>query len=84
MKNLTYVTLLLCLLTSCTSFKETVGLVKDQPDEYQVVSNPPLYIPPDFNVYSPEEIEEQKNKKSKKVQGNFSKGENYILENMNK
>ncbi len=82
MRNLLYIVALLCLLTACSNFKESVGLVKNQPDEYQVVTNPSLEVPPDFNVYSPEEIEAKKTKTQNK--GNFSKGENYILQNMDK
>lgn len=84
MKNFVYVGAMLCLLSACSNFKENVGLVKNQPDEYQVVTNQDLSVPPDFNVYSPEEIEAQKAKKSKESEENFTKGENFILENMNK
>lgn len=83
MKNLLYIMLLSCLLSACTSFKENVGLTKNQPDEYQVVTNPSLAVPPNFNIYSPEEIEAQKAKGAKVTKDNFSKGENYILKNMN-
>ena len=84
MKNFVYVVTMLYLLSACSNFKENVGLVKNQPDEYQVVTNQDLSVPPDFNVYSPEEIEAQKAKKSKESEENFTKGENFILENMNK
>ena len=84
MKILLYIFLLL-IITACDSFKEKVGLVKDQPDEYQVVSNPPLSIPPDLiNVRSPEEIEKSKTNISTKNNKNLSKGENSILDKFNK
>lgn len=84
MKKLLYIFLML-IITACNSFKEKVGLVKDQPDEYQVVSNPPLSIPPDLiNIKSPEEIEKNKSTISTKNNKNLSKGENLILENFNK
>jgi hypothetical protein len=84
MKNFVYIIAMLCLLGACSNFKENVGLVKNQPDEYQVVTNQDLSVPPDFNIYSPEEIEAQKAKKAKESEENFTKGENFILENMNK
>ncbi len=87
MRNLLYIISLSCLLSACSSFKESVGLVKNQPDEYQVVTNPSLEVPPDFNIYSPEEIEAQKTKGTKGAKANkdnFSKGENYILQNIDK
>ena len=76
--------MLLCLLSACDSFKEKTGLVKYQPDEYQVVTNPSLDIPPDFNIYSPEELEAKKSTQNLKEQGNLSKGESLILQNLNK
>ena len=83
MRNLLYITLILGLLSSCSNFKENMGLVKNQPDEYQIITNPSLSVPPDFNVYSPEELEAQKTKDAKVNHGNFSKGKNSILQNMN-
>lgn len=84
MKKLLYIFLML-IITACNSFKEKVGLVKDQPDEYQVVSNPPLSIPPDLiNIKSPEEIEKNKSTIKAKNNKSLSKGENLILENFNK
>lgn len=77
--------LLIFLLTSCSSFKEKAGLVKYQPDEYQVVTNPPLVVPPDFNVQSPEELIAKKNSEHQTANNdNLSAGEEYILQNLKK
>ncbi len=75
---------LLLIISACNSFKEKVGLVKNQPDEYQVVSHPALSIPPDFTVYSPDEIEAKKAKTGQAFNSSLSKGENAILQNLNK
>lgn len=83
MKILLYITLLLCLTSACSQFKENVGLVKYQPDEYQVVTNPSLDVPPNFEVYSPSELEARKNIAPRDNYTNFSKTENSILTNMN-
>jgi len=84
MRKLLYITLLSCLISACSNFQEKVGLVKYQPDEYQVVTNPSLEVPPDFNIYSPAELETQKTNVSKANSSKFSKAEDSILKNMNK
>jgi hypothetical protein len=74
--------LLLVIIASCSGFKEKAGLVKYQPDEYQVITNPPLSMPPDFNVYSPEELLAKKAKQANSYNEKLSKGENSILQNL--
>jgi hypothetical protein len=37
----------------CTSVKETLGLTKQSPDEFKVVSRAPLSMPPDYNLKPP-------------------------------
>lgn len=77
--------LILVIISACSSFKEKVGLVKEQPDEYQVISNPPLSVPPDLvNVYSPEEMMQKRKDADKTDRKNLSKGENLILQNLDK
>jgi hypothetical protein len=48
------------MLAACSSgdVKDTLGLRKSAPDEFNVISNPPLYIPPEFNLVSPEVVSE--------------------------
>ncbi len=41
------------LLGACEQTRETLGLVKQIPDEYQVVAHPPLSMPPDINLRPP-------------------------------
>ena len=38
---------------SSTTVKDTLGIDRKAPDEFRVVSRPPLYIPPDFNLQPP-------------------------------
>jgi hypothetical protein len=40
-------------LAGCESAKKAVGLGKNPPDEFQVVAQAPLSIPPDFNLPAP-------------------------------
>jgi len=45
----------LLALTACSSntVKDTLGLDRAAPDEFRVVSRPPLYVPPQFNLRPP-------------------------------
>ena len=50
---------LLTLLYSCSSIRESAGVNRKLIDEYQSVENPPLIIPPDFELVPPEQIQEK-------------------------
>lgn len=53
--------LLPLLLAACESgggMRETLGLTRDAPDEFTVVSRPPLSVPPDFSLRPPNPGEE--------------------------
>ena len=41
------------LVGGCTSVKEQLGLTKQSPDEFKVVSRAPLSMPPDYNLRPP-------------------------------
>lgn len=47
-------TLLLCSACSSGSVQQSLGLGRSAPDEFRVVSQPPLTIPPDFYLYPPD------------------------------
>ncbi len=40
-------------VSACTSLKETLGLTKQSPDEFRVVTSAPLTLPPDYNLRPP-------------------------------
>ncbi|MEE8370735.1 MAG: DUF3035 domain-containing protein [Sphingomonadales bacterium] len=40
-------------LQACSSMQKMAGQKKNSPDEFQVVSKPPLVMPPDFNLRPP-------------------------------
>ncbi len=44
------------ILISCNSVRESAGVTRKNIDEYAVVENPPLVIPPDFNLMPPDQI----------------------------
>jgi hypothetical protein len=41
-------------LAGCTGFKQAIGLEPTMPDEFAVQNNPPLVIPPDYDLRPPE------------------------------
>lgn len=57
MKNIQKVLLMLAplLLAACGggSIQDTLGLNREAPDEFTVVSRPPLTVPPEFNLRPP-------------------------------
>ena len=60
-------------LQSCNSVRESAGVNRKNIDEYQVIENPPLIIPPNFNLISPDQIE------TKNLEGTESKIAEQIL-----
>ena len=52
------VILLFChfILSSCSTVRESAGVNRKNIDEYKVVENPPLVIPPDFYLLPPEQL----------------------------
>ena len=44
-------------LVSCNSVRDSAGVNRKQIDEYSVIENPPLVIPPNFNLLPPDQIE---------------------------
>ena len=44
------------LLISCNSFRDSAGVNRKVIDEYAVIENPPLVIPPNFDLLSPEQM----------------------------
>lgn len=50
-----YLLLLPLVLAACEGggVRETLGLTRDAPDEFAVVSRPPLSVPPEFNLRPP-------------------------------
>jgi|TARA_B110000438_G_scaffold70217_1_gene70438 hypothetical protein len=46
-------------LNSCGTIRESAGVTRKSIDEFKVVENPPLVIPPDFNLLPPEQLEER-------------------------
>ena len=47
------------LITGCNSIRDSAGVSRKSIDEYRVVENPPLIIPPDFNLLPPDQLVEK-------------------------
>ena len=46
-------------LSSCSKVRESAGVTRKSLDEFKIVENPPLVIPPDFNLLPPEQLEKK-------------------------
>ena len=57
--NIFLLLLLSTFLFSCSKVRESAGVTRKSIDEFQAVENAPLVIPPDFNLISPDKIQEK-------------------------
>ena len=46
-------------IVSCSQVRESAGVNRKNIDEFKVIENPPLVIPPDFNLLPPEQLAEK-------------------------
>ena len=58
-KNLILLLLSSVLVVSCSKVRESAGVNRKNIDEFTVIENPPLVIPPDFNLLPPDQLEEK-------------------------
>ena len=47
------------VFSSCSTVRKSAGVTRKSLDEFKVVENPPLVIPPDFNLLPPEQLEKK-------------------------
>ena len=47
------------LLSSCSSIRESAGVTRKSADEFQAIKNPPLVIPPDFDLVAPDQLQQK-------------------------
>ena len=60
MKNIIIIVLFSSLfLVSCSKIRESAGVNRKNIDEFTVIENPPLVIPPDFNFLPPDQLEKK-------------------------
>jgi len=53
---------------SCSQIRESAGVNRKNIDEFKVIENPPLVIPPNFNLLPPEQLSEKNINKIKSRQ----------------
>ena len=56
-KIISIVIISIVFLTSCNTVRDSAGVNRKVIDEYSVIENPPLVIPPNFNLLPPEQME---------------------------
>jgi len=60
MKKLLIIVLFCSLfVVSCSQVRESAGVNRKSIDEFAIIENPPLIIPPDFNLLPPDQLEEK-------------------------
>lgn len=80
MKNKLLVAVMaLLVLGGCTGVKDKLGLAKQSPDEFMVMSRAPLSLPPDYNN-RPVSADMQKASPFDKKYSNLSQGERKFLD----
>ncbi len=47
-------------ISSCNTVRSSAGVNRKVIDEYSVIENPPLVVPPNFNLLPPDQIESKK------------------------
>ena len=47
------------LLSSCSNIRESAGVTRKSIDEFQTIENPPLIIPPDFDLVNPDQLQQK-------------------------
>ena len=47
-------------LCSCSNIRESAGVTRKSIDEFQTIENPPLIIPPDFDLVDPDQLQQKK------------------------
>ena len=47
-------------LCSCSNIRESAGVTRKSIDEFQAIENPPLIIPPDFDLVNPDQLQQKK------------------------
>ena len=46
-------------LSSCSNIRESAGVTRKSIDEFQTIENPPLVIPPDFDLVDPDQLQQK-------------------------
>ena len=47
------------LLSACSNIRESAGVTRKSIDEFKTIENPPLIIPPDFDLVDPDQLQQK-------------------------
>ena len=50
---------ILFLIFGCSKVRESAGVTRKSIDQFQVIENPPLEIPPDFSLVPPDQLQQK-------------------------
>ena len=54
-----FIIFIIFFISSCSKIRDSAGVNRKSIDEFIVVENPPLIIPPDFNLLPPNQLKEK-------------------------
>ena len=57
--NLLLIFSFIILIPACNKVRESAGVTRRSIDEFEVVENPPLVIPPDFSLVPPDQLQQK-------------------------
>ena len=68
----------------CSKIRESAGVTRKTPDEFQVIENPPLVIPPDYSLLPPgkgqtKNIDDIENELAQEILFGSNQDENYQM-----
>lgn len=57
--NILLAVFMFIFLSNCSKIRDSAGVTRKTFDEYQIVENPPLVIPPDFNLVPLDQLQQK-------------------------
>ena len=57
--NILLAVFMLIFLSNCSKIRDSAGVTRKTFDEYQIVENPPLVIPPDYNLVPLDQLQQK-------------------------
>ena len=57
--NLILIFSFIILIPACSKIRESAGVTRRSIDDSGIIENPPLVIPPDFNLVSPDQLQQK-------------------------
>ena len=58
-QHLLVIFLTLNIFFGCSKIRESAGVIRKTPDEFQAIEDPPLVIPPNYSLVPPDQLQEK-------------------------